>query len=408
VFTYFVTTLVNQYGEESAPSDPSEEIDMYSNVTAQVSRPTASTAHGINKWRVYRANAGTWQFVREAVTATASVDIKRDDPLGEELETIDWDLPPKTLQRLALSPNGFLVGYFDRTVCFSEAYVPHAWPTQYRRNTRHDIMGVTNTSSGVIVITKGKPYVVMGTSPASMQLIEGDSDYGCISADSIVDMGEYTLYASPVGIMAIDSSGKTRNMTEKVWRADQWAQNLTSPRSVRAVRFQSRYIFQFTDDEDGINYVLDTANSTLTILNNETEFKTMAGAHLNSTTRISAIPRGGEYDTEHGCTYFVQNRQVRRIDMARTFATWRSMSFTGAKRINPSWAQVSADNYPVTLSVITVGDSNAGTETHTVTDRKPFRLPAIASGDLKFEVRTQHRVDRVVLTNDESELMAWQ
>lgn len=389
VFTFFAVTWVNTAGEEGAPSDPSNEVEMYSNTVARVLRPAApATNYGVNRWRIYRANDGVWQFVSEHSIATTRVDVLRDAPLGEELETLDWDVPPSRLLGLSMSPNGFLTGYFDRTVCFSESYVPHAWPVIYRRNTRFDIMGVTNTRSGSIIVTTGKPYVALGSAPSAMQLIEGDTDYGCTSRESIVGMGEFALYASQVGIMMVDSSGTTRNMTEGLVRPDQWP-TLFPPATIRAVRFQDRYLFQAGSAGDV--YSIDTTNG-----------------HMTQITPKFTLPLNTEYDTETNQTYYVTNREIWGLSLASRQASWRSAVFTGAKRINPHWAQVAADNYPITLKVTAIGEGATVERTYSVTDKRPFRLHPMASGGVSYAVDTQFKVDRIVLTNDESELMAWQ
>lgn len=79
---FYVTTYVTEWGEESAPSEPSSQIDLAYNDLVTVKQPdkddmsavngfprTVGTDRNITKWRIYRSNSGSqaaaFQFVVE-------------------------------------------------------------------------------------------------------------------------------------------------------------------------------------------------------------------------------------------------------------------------------------------------------------------------------------------------------
>ena len=102
-----------------------------------------------------------------------------------------------------------------------KAYQPHAWPADYRIAIDEEIVGIAATSNGVVVGTKGTPYLVTGTDPSSMVAIRIESGEACLSKRSMVDMGEYILYAGPDGIVAVQ--GATASVvTEALITPEQW------------------------------------------------------------------------------------------------------------------------------------------------------------------------------------------
>lgn len=70
---YYVTTFVNSFGDESAPSPPSDLIEVYPSDLVAIKAPTVPASplgpRSITKWRLYRTNRGSasteFQFVME-------------------------------------------------------------------------------------------------------------------------------------------------------------------------------------------------------------------------------------------------------------------------------------------------------------------------------------------------------
>ena len=86
-------------------------------------------------------------------------------------------------------PNGFLAGFSGQTVCFSEAFQPHAFPDAYKLTIKSDVVALAPLNTGLLVLTKEKPALIQGLDPSSMSMIEIDSTLSCVSKRSVVDMG---------------------------------------------------------------------------------------------------------------------------------------------------------------------------------------------------------------------------
>jgi hypothetical protein len=94
------------------------------------------------KIRLYRtasttAGVGAFQFVKEVevdgitwATFTLTDDVA-DADLGEVCPSIHWYRPNGSMVGLVGMSNGIMVGFYGNTLCFSDPYLPHAWPTSY-------------------------------------------------------------------------------------------------------------------------------------------------------------------------------------------------------------------------------------------------------------------------------------
>jgi hypothetical protein len=140
---------------------------------------------------------------------------------------------------LTAMPNGITAGFFGNTLCFSEAYLPHAWPEAYQLTTTYPIVGLSATDTGLIVLTEGKPYIVQGADPAGMVMNELDIAQSCLSKKSIVDMGGSVIYSSPDGLVGISQSG-SRVLTDNIFTKEQWDDY--SPSTVIGFRWEDRYV----------------------------------------------------------------------------------------------------------------------------------------------------------------------
>ena len=157
-------------------------------------------------------------------------DTVADIALGEEIPTVTNDAPADDdvgnhkdgpLLGLVSMPNGILAGFSGQTVSFSEAFQPHAFPDEYKLTVKSDIVALSPLNTGLLVLTKGKPAIVQGLDPASMSMMEIDSSLSCVSKRSVVDMGEFTVYASPDGLVMATDSGLNL-VTDQTFTRDQW------------------------------------------------------------------------------------------------------------------------------------------------------------------------------------------
>jgi hypothetical protein len=152
-------------------------------------------------------------------------------------------------------------------------------------------------------------------------------------------------------------------------------------------------------------YVFQSSNSPVYVLDTNTGV-------ITRTDKLSLKQFfRGFYDPTNDLTYAIRLAGARTlntiaIDLA-TGGVWESRSLQNNAGIAPSWGQVDADSYPITLQF---GTSETNTtfnyRSYTVTSRKPFRL--VAGRDAFAKVRLSNfigRIHRVVLTSDRGEFV---
>lgn len=225
----YIYTYVTDWGEESAPSDPSELVTLDQNDTCTVTIPASTVAapYGpITSWRLYRSSSSSttaaYQFVGEYPIATLSVtDTKLQEELEEPCPTLTWVEPPENLRGLVALPNGILAGFFGKTVCFSEPYHPYAWPVEYQQTVGYNVVGLGVFGQTLVCLTEGKPSYFSGADSASMSEQKMESPQACISKRSIASSEGGVFFASPDGICLADHSG-INLLTLGAYNKDDW------------------------------------------------------------------------------------------------------------------------------------------------------------------------------------------
>lgn len=298
---FYVATLVTSWGEESSPGPVSAMLNVDQNDTVTVTRPTelADSAvvatYLLTGWRLYRSNVGSagtaFQLVADLPLATTSyTDSLKGAELQEVLPTTTWLPPPVNylpskssdvvqysannstwhstftagdmyrrrwisgstytasavmnpyLRGVTGMANGIMAGFFDNTVCFSEAFVPYSWPVEYQLTTKHAIVGMGSFGNSLFVGTKGIPYIFTGTDPASMSPQELPGNQACVSARSIASFENGVLYASPDGICQADYGG-VKVLTQGLFTKDDWI--ALNPSSIVGVMHHGVYYFLY-------------------------------------------------------------------------------------------------------------------------------------------------------------------
>lgn len=255
----YVYTYINTFGgieEESAPSPVSAEVLCGSGDTVTVSgfSTAPTTGYNITKKRIYRSVSGSgatsFQFVAEIPVATASfTDNVASAGLGEQLQTLQWEMPPSDLHSIVSLPNGYLAGLSGNDVCFSEVNAPHAWPSAYRLSIPFEPVGLGVFGQSIVVLTKGNPYILSGVSPESTTSEKIPMVEPCVSKRSITQDMMGVTYASPNGLILIGASGPAQ-LTENIMLKDEFA--LYNPESMRSAFFAGKYLAFFSDSDTDI------------------------------------------------------------------------------------------------------------------------------------------------------------
>lgn len=267
VATSYVYTLVNDLGEQSAPSPASATVLRPDGVSVTVTTPTGlpsgiSTEYGIESKRIYRGVTGAtgsiFRLVAELDLSTEDyVDTLTDAQLGEELESEGWELPPEDLRGILALPNGIMVGFRRNQLCFSAQNRPHAWPVDFRLNTDTDIVAIGNIDTTVVVATKSFPYLASGATPGDFTMSKLEVPQACTSKRSLAYLiGIGVVFSSPDGMMAVAGTGQVRNLTGAVFTREQW--QALAPETIMGIAHDDVFHFWFDPaDGDPAGYALD-------------------------------------------------------------------------------------------------------------------------------------------------------
>jgi hypothetical protein len=423
--TSYVYTFVTAYGEEGPPSAASTVITTDDNATITVSNlstgPVKSNSNfgaGAVK-RIYRSNTGSnttaFQFVAEIAMATTSYDdTASNDELAEVIPSYYWVAPPDDdsstypdgpLKGLTALPNGIMAGFTGKRLCFSEPYLPHAWPTDLRMAIEEEIVGIAAAGNGLIVGTKGSPYLVTGSDPRSMSAIKIEAAQACLSKTSLVDMGPYVIYAGPEGLVAVAGTD-VQVITEGLITPDQWQDNYY-PSTINATLWKGRYLAFYNTGSGYGGFIFDPRG----------------GKNALTTLSASALVRGTFTDPDDGNAYLIIGNQIKQFQggsTAQTY-TWKSKEFVPPKPTSMGFLKVNAEAYPVTVKVYgdgsviyhaviaTSGSAYSVTGTtpsfNAVNIQEPVvRLPASVHTDFAIEVSSTKVVNEVCIAESIDEL----
>jgi hypothetical protein len=424
--TSYVYTFVSAYGEEGPPSAASTVITTDDNATITVSnlsvapvKSNCNFSQSSGTKRIYRSNTGSnttaFQFVAEVSMATASYDdTSSNDQLAEIIPSTFWIAPPDDdsstypdgpMKGLTAMPNGILAGFTGKRLCFSERFLPYAWPVSYRITLEDPIVGLAAVGNGLVVTTEASPYLVAGTDPGSMSAMKVESTQACLSKTSMVDMGTVVVYAGPDGLVAAAGTD-VRVITEGVITPDQW-QAQYYPNTINATLWKGRYLGFYNTGSGFGGFIFDPRAETKGF----------------TTLTASALVRGTFTDPDDGNAYLIIANQIKKFQGGSTNQTytWKSKDFVPPKPTSMGFLKVDAEAFPVTVKVygdgtviyhaVIAAAGSAFTVTGTtpdfdaVTIQEPVvRLPASMHKDFAVEVSSTKVINEVCIAESIDEL----
>ena len=281
--TYVITWVRTWNGieEESAPSDPSPAISVtpgdsltvtYSGLTTPLTYYPSVGGSKPFIVRLYRTvtsvNGTEYQFVKDNAAWTSStqtVDDVAPEDLGDVITTTYFAEPDAALRQICSMSNGILAGFVRNEIHFCEPYQPHAWPVSYRLSIPETVISIGAVGESLVVTTDGNPYIITGVHPSAMSITKLEVPQSCVSKRSLVDMGEYIMYASPDGLIAIGALNGL--ITEKLLTREEWQE--LNPSSMRATFWDGRYLcFYDATSIGGVQggFILDTADENATLV----------------------------------------------------------------------------------------------------------------------------------------------
>lgn len=339
----YLYTFVSAYGEESRPSDPTlitvpggSSVDL-SNISITV--PDAANRN-IVKRKVYRTvvgNASTSYFyvgeINDMITTTFTDNLSDDAiSLNNILESTFWEPPPDDLEGWVVMPNGYLIGWKGRTICFSEPYHPHAWPVEYQVSTEFEVVGMVVWGTAVVIGTKSQPYLGQGVTPQSFTMQKMDAVEPCLSRHGMVATVAGAYYPSLNGLVLVNAGGISV-ITTDVLTKEEWA--AYNPGNIFAAALGLQYI-AFNADNFGFIF-------------NPTEPKTKL-VEIDAFDKVNNV----QTDKYTGNVYLIRADRLFDWDpevTERLFWTWKSKEFHLPKPVNFGAVKIKflAQSEPVTI-----------------------------------------------------------
>jgi hypothetical protein len=395
----YVFTYVSAYGEEGQPCDaPTGQIvEVHSDQSVVLTFPNNPTgSFNLTKKRIYRTDTGgTFRFVADVTLATTTyTDSKEESELGEAVPTTTFDPPPDNVSSdhpdgpmlgLVSLPNGILAGFSGQTVCFSEAFQPHAFPDEYKLTVKSDIVALAPMPSGVLVLTKEKPAIISGLDPASMALSEIDANHACVSKQSVVDMGSAVMYASPDGLVMATETGGLKVVTEQLLTRDQWQELV--PSSIKGFQWEGHYIGFYDTGSNQKGFIFDPRGGK------------------DSFVDLGFYATAGFNDLEEDELYLVISGAVKKFAAGTSLSyTWKSKKFYAQRPVNPGVAKVQADSYGSGITFKLYADGSLK-HTQTVTSDSLFRLPSgYKANEFEIELSGSDPINEVCVYESAAEI----
>lgn len=384
VYTYTWVSKESSYTFESAPAPASVEITPDEGEGVQVSGFDAipAGAFNITHKRIYRASNGVYLYVGEiTAAATTFQDDVSADALGEQLPSLFWSNPPDDLAGLTNLPNGMMAGFVGRDVYFCEPFRPHAWPEPYIQSVDYPVVGLGRMDTTLAVLTTGVPYLMQGTHPDGIAVVKSDLEQACVSKKSIVSFGSAVVYAAPDGLMML-SSGGSQIVTEGLFNYEQW-QTYFAPETIHAYQHDNQYIAFYDNGVTQGGFIFDMRSKQF-ILHD-----------IYATAGFRDLQRDKLF-----LAFADRSLKVWQGGSPKNY-TWKSKKFTMPQVVGFACAQLEAETYPVTMTVIADGVTVL---TKVVASRDPFRLPSGKARDWEIQIDGSAEVFSVSLATSPTEL----
>jgi hypothetical protein len=337
----YVYTWLNEIGEESAPSPPSNVFDGPPDATWVVTGlPTSAPANpadrnyppitGLVLYRtVTGIDTGTqyYEVTRftypPGPTNPYSDSIADDDITGHLiLQSGGWENPPDFLDGLTSLPGGMMVGWTGNTIHFCEPDRPHTWPSFYDQSVHYEIIALAVWQQYLMILTTGYPSTGSGNSPSNFIIVQSQVPEPCVSRGSVVADLLAVYYASQNGLIQISGYGMS-NQTQQLVDKEKW-QEVYHADQIYCARHRTQYLAINGTDKA---FVLDYSDPRLAFQDLST-FK-------NATSVWN--------DEYFGDTYICAEKKVYRwddTDQARLKFRWRSKRFFAPVPISLGAVQV--------------------------------------------------------------------
>lgn len=398
----YVYTRVNRFGQESAPSPATDVVDVKTgesiSLTGFVCPDLAISGEDIVAYRVYRTVSTSYDAELRwvhypntpeedylvpgdmPVSATEFVDYNSDQRTIKNasesfLQTEGWLPPPAGMKGLISHVMGVVAGFKGQTVFVSEIMAPYAFPEDYKKYVDSKIIALASLPNSILVLTKDYPWLINGSTPATMIQQKINYPQGCVSSRGVVSTPMGVFYPSPDGLCHCDGETVTvvtrQLISQKQWQA-------LNPAGFYAFYHEGEYIA--FNRYSNIGIIIDLKND-------------FSLRHF----RLPALINCGFYDSEADqlvlaksietvCSLCAWDKSAEKLD-----AIWRSKRFSFSEKINIGAAQLEGDFENIVFSTLT---ANELTEDYFPESSDPFWLSSYMTGkEWVFNMSFKGRVD---------------
>ncbi len=403
---FYVQTFVSDRGEESKPSAPTSIVckpGAVIDITGLAAAPAGN--YGITLRRIYRTVAGTSgnadffllieipasnTTAQDNGTAPGASTLASNGPVGTTGRA--WDVPPTDLKHLTGMWNGMMAGISGRSVRYCEAYRPHAWPIAYE-TLPPDVTPVALCvwDKNLLVLSTGRPYVVTGSIPSSLGDDPVSFKQSCIAERSPRAVADGVCWAAPDGL-AYYGNRAPGIITGGLMTRDDW--QALKPATIIGAVYEGLYMGIYEPSSGVLKaFLIDPANP---------------GGIYFLDLGYSAV----FVDDLTDALYVLDGTDIKKWDAGAAFmtATFKSRVFQAPRPVNMGYMQVTADNYPVSVTVTArwvdaQGNPQTSTETRSVPSPDTVMLKSgFLADEWQVEVSTAGAVTGIVLADSMLEL----
>lgn len=388
----YVYTLVDGWGAEGPPSEPSAAItvDPTQNVMVSAMDTAVPASTIVTKKRIYRlvtsATGTEYQLVNTedtlAIGTGSYLDDKSDDECGPLLVSVDWDPPPTGLSGLVACPGAYFATIAGKSVRFSMPGQPHAWPEGYSQPFPQAPVMVGPVGGSLAVVTSERPYIVSGYDPSQVSVAEVPILQGCVAARSRAVLSGAIGYASPDGYVILAESGTPVIITDPWYRREQW-QALLPATICAAVHDNMIHLWHGPDDA-----------------REELLFKVADEPGL-AAVEVGAV--AAFVDAAEDVLWVVEGGYLKSWGTgAALTATWRGRKNLSGTYVDFGCCRVMASAWPVKLRLLA---ADVRVTEVTLTSSAIRRLPLVRkSDDWAIEIETSGNVLVAAVAQEPSEL----
>lgn len=403
---FYLQTFATDRGEESKPSaitsvvcKPGAEFD----ITGLAAVPAGN--YGITRRYLYRTVVGSsnegefFRFADIPSGDTTAVDdgtpptaivLASNGPAGEDGRA--WDMPPAGLKHLTPMWNGMMAGISGRSVRYCEQYRPHAWPIKYETLVG-DLTPVALCviDKELLVLTNGRPTSVTGSIPSALGDDAVQFDQSCIGERSASAVGDGACWAAPDGL-AYYGRRPAGILTAGVMTRDDW--QALKPATIIGTQYEGSYMGFYTPSPGVLKgFAIDPTNPV--------------GVYFLDVGYSAAF-----FDKLTDTLYVLDGTSVKKWDAGAAFmtATFKSKVFRAQRPVNMGYLEVTADTYPVVVTITATwvdaqGITQTVTQNRSVVGNDPVTLRSdFLATDWQIEVSTAGAVQGLVLADSIREL----